>query len=167
MERSKAHGTQGKGFRLAFFFVLLLAYPLSYAPFYACGKRSTRLSGTWEELPDGRYQRLAHAPAKSLEITSNGRYREIPGVARWEINQRKYRRVMVYFPVQWLIDETPLREPLLAWAQCWHVREELETPRVSVGMTADMIGGGLEIVPASDVEVTPKDQDAESLFQEK
>ena len=32
----------------------------------------------------------------------------------------------IYRPVEWLIDETPVREPLLVWAQPWGVRSQLE-----------------------------------------
>mgnify|MGYP006969365024 FL=1 len=32
----------------------------------------------------------------------------------------------VYRPVDYLIDETPLREPLLMWADLWSVRETFE-----------------------------------------
>jgi hypothetical protein len=34
--------------------------------------------------------------------------------------------VHLYGPVEWLIDNTPLRELLLVWAAVWGVREEAE-----------------------------------------
>ena len=33
----------------------------------------------------------------------------------------------VYVPVEWLIDRTPLRSPLLAWADLWGVAFELDS----------------------------------------
>lgn len=35
-------------------------------------------------------------------------------------------RTNVYVPVEWLIDKTPLRRPLLLWADLWNVRRSVE-----------------------------------------
>ena len=39
---------------------------------------------------------------------------------------RLERRIPGYQPVVWLTEESPLREPLLAWADLWGVRGEME-----------------------------------------
>jgi len=34
--------------------------------------------------------------------------------------------LLLYQPVEWLIDDTPLRKPLLLWADLWNVRPQTE-----------------------------------------
>lgn len=36
-----------------------------------------------------------------------------------------------YRPVDWLIDHTPLSGPMFVWADCWGVREDVETMHVA------------------------------------
>ncbi|MBT6156819.1 MAG: hypothetical protein HOL01_18755 [Planctomycetaceae bacterium] len=40
----------------------------------------------------------------------------------------RFGRVLpIYRPVDWLIDETAAREPLLNWARVWGMQDEFET----------------------------------------
>ena len=53
-------------------------------------------------------------------------------VYRWNIDDQNSltpvgRWRVLYKPVEWLIDATPLREPLLVWAEWWNVRSFVET----------------------------------------
>jgi hypothetical protein len=53
-------------------------------------------------------------------------------VFRWQMERQntmcpegKWRQL--YDPVNWMIDRTPLRPPLLSWADYWNVRSPMET----------------------------------------
>ncbi|MCH8148052.1 MAG: hypothetical protein IH987_08690 [Planctomycetes bacterium] len=59
---------------------------------------------------------LSHAPMWRFQID-----RARGTVAKWTVSLPFYR------PVEWMIDETPLREPLLRWADLWGVRGRIET----------------------------------------
>jgi hypothetical protein len=45
----------------------------------------------------------------------------------YRILRPRYRGPVIYRPVEWLIDRTPLGGPLLLWSVLWGVRDEMET----------------------------------------
>jgi len=45
----------------------------------------------------------------------------------YRITGSRYRGPVVYRPVEWLIDRTPLGGPLLRWSAFWGVRQEMQT----------------------------------------
>ena len=78
---------------LAVLAVLMLAYVLSYAA-----------------------RRAFHGWREDLRSTVDGRN---PATVKAPIDGDD---LPVYKPLDWLIDETPLRDPLLWWADVWGVR---------------------------------------------
>ena len=87
--------------------VLPLVYVLSYAPVVrVCGR-----TAEVETLP-------------TSVVYSGG-----VGVVRiWPISRPMADSSLypTYKPIDWLIDNTPLRKPLFFWAQLWNVRVEFE-----------------------------------------
>ncbi len=78
---------------------LLAVYPLSYAPVL-------RMVGPWK----------SHGP---ISVGSPSTY-FVSGTLHLPVDGRE---LPVYQPIDWLIDETPLREPLLDWAELWGLRD--------------------------------------------
>jgi hypothetical protein len=80
---------------------------------------------------------LSYAPVVRFVLTSE----EDPGLAVVEfpdgevnvVGRRPYdgRVVAAYRPIDWLIDNTPLRAPLLWWADRFDMRFEFETASLS------------------------------------
>lgn len=75
--------------------VLVVVYPLSYAPFVKWK--------LWE----------IHERTVQEGYTVGCRFTPIDG-----------SQYHVYRPVDWLIDNTALKQPLFAWARLWRVEEE-------------------------------------------
>jgi hypothetical protein len=53
-------------------------------------------------------------------------------VYRWQANRQNQIFPVgpwraIYDPVDWMMDKTPLRRPLLAWAEFWGIRSSFET----------------------------------------
>ena len=85
--------------------VLAVGYVLSYAPVYWVLGRPDTVDIMWPHnrpWPDNR------------AWPHRGERKSVPG----------------YQPVEWMIDETLLSEPLLKWAGLWGVRGKMETDYV-------------------------------------
>lgn len=74
-------------------------YVLSYAPVVRICQREVVLGILVTEEPEGRIHRV--------RIADSSRY-------------------PAYRTIDWVIDNTPLREPIFLWASAWGVREEFE-----------------------------------------
>lgn len=84
---------------LAFIAVLLLlVYPLSYAPV-------VRLGGGNQDVTPTVFMSM-HGPI--IDYADGSRY-------------------PIYVPVDWLIDHTPLRQPLFWWAALFGVKEDFQS----------------------------------------
>lgn len=87
--------------------VLAIPYVMSYAPIY----------------------RLKHGRPIRIVTTSDFNFRRyrppcLPAIVRAP-QARPWVPLSIYRPVEWLIDYTPLREPLMHWAELWDVRAQM------------------------------------------
>jgi hypothetical protein len=78
------------------FGIVLIVYVASYAPF-------VRFRGG--DRPQVIWERVSVVEDRPYMVIADG------------------RRYFIYRPVDWLIDRTILREPLLAWAELWGVSD--------------------------------------------
>jgi len=88
--------------------VVLVLYVLSYAPMY--------------RLKYGQPLRILTAADLHLVKVAPP---SLPATFRTQ-EPREWVPLACYAPVDWLIDGTPLRRPLLWWAGVWDVREWVE-----------------------------------------
>jgi hypothetical protein len=89
--------------------VLGVLYVLSYAPMY--------------RLKYGQPLRIqTHAALRLVHYAPPG----LPATVRAQ-EPRDWVPLACYAPVDWLIDGTPLRHPLIWWAGVWDVREWVES----------------------------------------
>lgn len=99
-------------------------YVLSYAPF-------VRFSG-----------RAEMGPAERLA-----------SLRRWEFENHAFGTegslYPAYKPVDWLIDNTPLREPLFLWAGLWSVRDEFEPQEILFDSAPEEGIGSSTVIRAS------------------
>ena len=76
---------------------------------------------------------LSYAPMVQLQSGHKGRpsFRKLTfrsGRVVFDPNPPTVSGGLAYYsPVNWLIDHTPLREPLFRWAGVWNVRRDFET----------------------------------------
>lgn len=68
---------------------------------------------------------LSYAPAYRLQLWDIDGLNSFQSVPDQLFIEQK--SAGVYAPVVWMIDKTPLREPLLTWAAAWGVRRHLES----------------------------------------
>ena len=92
---------------VAFGFILLpLVYVLSYAPVVRVRGRTVEVPWTWSEYFSAGYS--------------------VNGTPTMRIERADASLYPAYQAVDWLIDNTPLRQPLFYWAEIWSVRDQFQ-----------------------------------------
>ena len=104
MEGQVVHDLKRRHFSRTPFVVTLLllaVYPFSYAPIL-------KMVGPWKSCGPISFG------SPSVYFTSATLYLPVDG-----------RDLPAYKPVDWLVDKTPLRGPLLDWAELWGTRDAM------------------------------------------
>lgn len=108
--------------------VFLIVLPAMYVLSYAPATRMFHRTAVWEDAydligTDTLIKNRGYPPGS--RSVANSATTLTPGTV-YVVPPEGGSLHPVYEPVEWLIDHTPLRTPLLAWAGIWGVRGESE-----------------------------------------